>query len=73
MQDCYGWPQDYVLGPQGMVYNAGVVGGKRQAFQDLAAAITAQFVPMYGQGAAGGKPVWNCDMAALHYVLTDAR
>ncbi|GAB4815057.1 hypothetical protein N2152v2_002103 [Parachlorella kessleri] len=70
--DCYGRPQAYVLGSQGMVYNAGVVGGKRHAFQDLAAAITAQFISMYGQGAAGGKAVWNCDMAALHFVLTDA-
>ena len=29
-QDCYGRRQPYVLGEAGLVYNAGVVGGKRQ-------------------------------------------
>ena len=40
-----------------------------QAFEDLATAILTQFGPMLG----GERGVWNCDMAALHYVLTHPR
>lgn len=70
LQDCYGVPQSAVLGPGGRVYNAGVVGGKRGAFEALAGEIVRQFRGILDDE---GRAVWNCDMAALHYTLTAPR
>lgn len=70
--ECYGTNNTALLpgGTKGMAYNAGVVGGRKAAFLDLANAIVAEFDEMYSHSE---KVIWNCDMSALHKTLTSQK
>jgi hypothetical protein len=54
--------------PAGNVYNAGVVGGSKTAFLDLAAEILKEFRDILGHNEE--RQVWNCDMSSLQWVAT---
>jgi hypothetical protein len=70
--ECYGTNNTALLpgGTRGMAYNAGVVGGRKEAFLDLANAIVAEFDEMYSHP---DRAIWNCDMSALHKILTSGK
>lgn len=66
--ECYGVNNTSLLpgGDFGLVYNAGVVGGRREAFLELAYSLSDEFKMMYSHAE---RPIWNCDMSALHRTL----